>query len=900
MVDFRINVIINPVPAVAGAKKVDAALTRTTAKAGLLGGALVRALAPIATGAFLVSGVKTLANFGQAMSTVAAITQSTGDEFNALREEAIALGRDTRFSATEAADGMTFLARAGFDANEVLAAIGPTLNLAVAGNLDLARAADISSNVLKGFRLPVSEMARVLDVMALAANSSNTNVSQLGDAMKFVAPIASGVGVSVEETTAAIGALSDAGLQASLAGTGLRKVLGELEAPSDKSKAIFKELGVAFEDVQVSEVGLTAALKRLKEGGVSTANALELFGQRGGPAFEVLVNSIPGIEELKGKLDEAGGSAEKMAEIMDDNLLGALRRVRSAFQTLIIRLGDSGATGVLRNAFESLAQGMRFLAENLSVLVNAIQGIVFVVAVQQIRNLTVALKGLALAAAANPLGALAVSITFITGALIAFRDEITLTNESTTTLADVARAAFDEMKSILDSFVPLIKEVGQQINDIFGGAFDGFELNLQNVLLALASFGDASIGIMLGLGNSLVALFTGIPKAVGSGIFVVLQSINNFIEKVLDVSSALFNAIGTTASNLGLGLLNFFREIDLALTQLAQGQLSAAKETAEGAKDLLTGQLGGIGKSFMTKFRGEIRAGELDRTIEEIVNPFEGAGGDMAANMTKGFEDGIAFSGITDFVLKTFTAADAAAAQREALAAQEEAQAAANAETAKAVELQALLAEGTDEATVSIGSMSESLSGGFRAGLENGLAAATDVSGAMESTMVNAFGAAEDALVSFVTTGEADFSALVDGILADLTRLLARQALLALINSFTGGAAGGGGAAGIANLRGGRAEGGPVRPGEPVMVGERGPELFVPPGAGSIATAAATAAAGGGGGNTVVQAPPVNVSVVNVTDPKEVVSAINSPEGEQMILNVIQKNRSTVKNNLAG
>jgi len=898
MVDFRINVVINPVPAVAGARKVDAALTRTTAKAGLLGAALVRALAPIATGAFLIVGIKTLANFGQSMSQVAAITGALGDEFEDLREQAILLGRDTRFSATEAADGMTFLARAGFDAVEVLEAIGPTLDLAVAGSLELARAADISSNVLKGFRLPVSEMGRVLDVMAVAANSANTNVSQLGDALKFVAPVAAGLGLSLEETTAAIGALSDAGLQASLGGTGLRKVLGELEAPSIKSQKIFRDLGLDYRDVGVSVSGLITTLGLLKQSGVDVGDALELFGQRGGPAFEVMVNAVPSITELREKLDGAAGAGERMADIMDDNLLGALRRVRSAFQTLVIRLGDSGATGAIRNAFETLAAGLRAVSDDLTGFINVVQGITFVIVVQQVKNLTLSLKALALAAAANPLYALAVAVTLITGLLIAFREEITLTNESTTTLADVAQAAFDQIAVIMDSFVPLVQGIGDEINAVFGGAFDGFELNLQNVLLAIATFSDVAIGIFFGLGNSLTELFLGLPRAIGSGIFVVLQGINNFIEKTIDVSTALFSAVAFSAKQLGLSLVIFFGEMDVALTQLLQGQADAAASTAAQAQEVLNGQFDGIGDNFMKKFKSEVSEGELTRTIEEIANPFEGAGQEMAANMTKGFEDGIAFSGVTDFILETFVAADALAAEREALERQAEAQRLANEETAKAVELQAALTEKTGGATGAVGSMAESLQGGFRAGLENGLAGITDVAGAMEGAMTNAFGSAEDALVSFATTGEADFAGLVNGILADITRLLARQAILALINSFTGGAAGGGGAAGIAGLFAAKAEGGPVRPGEPTIVGERGPELFVPPGAGSIATAAATAAAGGGTPQ-VVQAPPVNVSVVNVTDPSEVVSAINSPEGEQMIMNVIQKNRSTVKNNLA-
>jgi TP901 family phage tail tape measure protein len=898
--DFRINVIINPVPAVAGARKVDAALTRTTARAGLLRSGLLRALAPLATGAFIVKGVKTLADFGQAMSSVAAITEAVGEEFDALREKAILLGRDTRFSATEAAQGMTFLARAGFDAKEVLEAIGPTLDLAVAGNLDLARAADISSNVLKGFRLPVSEMGRVLDVMAVAANSSNTSVSQLGDAMKFVAPVAAGLGLSVEETTAAIGSLSDAGLQASLGGTGLRKVLGELEAPSDKTKRIFRDLGINFEDVGVSASGLITSLALLKQSGVDVGDALEVFGQRGGPAFEVMVNAVPDIEELKIKLDGAAGAAGRMAEIMDDNLFGALRRVRSAFETLIIRVGDDGASGVLRDAFESLAEGLRFLSDNISKFVNAVQGISFVVAVRQVLNLTAAIKALTLAAIANPLGAFITIISVGIGTLIAFRDEITTTKDSFTTLGDVATAASDIISQAFDSWVPLIQEVGAAINDAFGGAFDGLTLDLQTVILGIAAFVDTSIGLFRFLGDSLVTVFTSLPGVVGEVVTDIGLSLLRFIEdNVSGRTLAQFVALGKTIRSFGLGILNFFRAMDISLTQLAQGQGDLALETAGQAVELLGNQALGLGKTFSSTFQGELRRqANNPNYLADIVNPFEGAGAEAAAKLGAGFETALDFTGATDAAVAALAAADAAAAQRIALAAQAEAQAAANEKTKEGIELQGQLTGKTAEATVSIGSMSESLSGGLREGLKNGLAGLTDVSGAAEGLVVNGFSAAEDAIVSFATTGEADIGALIDGILADLARLLARQALLGLLNAVTGGAAGGGGVAGIGSLLGGeRAEGGPVQSGVPFLVGERGPELFIPPGAGSIATAAATAGAGRGAA-APAPAPPVNVTVVNSSTPEDTIAAMGSAQGTQLIMNAISQNPTLIKNAL--
>lgn len=333
---------------------------------------LRRALVALGGTVVLVGAVRTLANFSQEMSTVQAITQATTSDFDLLQDKAKELGATTRFSASQAAEGMKFLARAGFDADEVLNSIAGTLQLAQAGALDLGRAADIASNVLQGFRLEVDQTARVVDVLALAANSSNTNVEQLGDAMKFVAPVASGVGVSLEEATAAAGALSNAGLQASLAGTGLRRVLSELESPSAKTVKVLNQLGVSANEVRISQVGLTRAMERLRAAGVDTGLALEIFGDRGGPAFEVLSSSIDDVKKMTAALREADGTAERIAETMDDNLNGALLATKSALEAVVLAIGELGATSFLTEFFNSMAVALRWIAANIDLVVNAL------------------------------------------------------------------------------------------------------------------------------------------------------------------------------------------------------------------------------------------------------------------------------------------------------------------------------------------------------------------------------------------------------------------------------------------------------------------------------------------------------------------------------------------------
>ncbi|UFK26771.1 tail tape measure protein [Roseobacter phage RDJL6] len=468
MADFRIRVVVDPSGANRGTRQVESSLNRVGDAATRVQRLIGRAFAFVGLGVGLNSVIRTLANFEQQMSTVRAITGATESQFRSLRAEAQRLGSTTRFSASEAAEGMQFLARAGFDVNEVLTSIEDTLLLAQAGALDLGSAADIASNILTGFRLNAAEAGRVVDVLALASNSANTNVFQLGEAMKFVAPVAAGLGVSVEEAAAAISALSDAGLQGSLAGTGLRRVLAELESPANKTLEILNGLGVSAEEVRVSQVGLTAALIKLRDAGVDTGLALEIFGDRGGPAFEVLSNAIPRVEQLTDSLNNADGTARRIAEVMDDNLNGALLSVKSATEGLILAIGEAGGTGGLTGILKGLASAIRFVTENADTFIAVLEALAVVITVRLIGTALVAMKaqifaivlafqtGTAasfafagalgvvraalLAIAANPVTAIFVALGTVAVALTTIETQTERVNRITTTLEGQVRA----------------------------------------------------------------------------------------------------------------------------------------------------------------------------------------------------------------------------------------------------------------------------------------------------------------------------------------------------------------------------------------------------------------------------------------------------------------------------
>lgn len=604
MVDFTIRVIVDSSSAVRGTRQVERGLNRTENAADRLRRAIARAFAVIGVGAAFTRSIRILADFEQALSTVRGITGATERQFAALREEAQRLGATTRFSATDAANGLLFLSRAGFEVEESLEAIGGTLTLAQAGALGLGQAADIASNVLQGFRLETDQTGRVVDVLALAANSANTSVAQLGQALAFVAPVAAGLGVEIEETSAAIGVLSNAGLQASVAGTGLRRVLAELESPSERTRELLGQLGVTADEVRVSQVGLTAAIERLAEAGVDTGRALEIFGQRGGPAFEVISASLPDLVELTDSLGGAAGTAENLAAIMDDNLNGALLAVRSALEAVVLALGEAGATSALTSLFRTIAAGLRELVENIDTVVNAAQALAIVLGVtlaqRAIPAAIAAVRALNAAILANPIGALITVIVGATSVLVAFADQITVDSQGLITLGDVGAAAFELIRENLSGLLDFFGDNFGFIADFARTILGDVELSFFGVLRATASVVDGIVGFFRGAFNLIVELFSQLPDVIADLFVEALNGALAAVESFANRLSGLFTDLG-----IGPGaVLGFTPTISL-------GRIETE---SEGAAESLGERLGA---AFNEGFERATFAGDLVAELEE-------------------------------------------------------------------------------------------------------------------------------------------------------------------------------------------------------------------------------------------------------------------------------------------
>ena len=301
--------------------------------AGFIGFAVVTRVVRGAIGIFT--------EFRQEMNNVRAILDATDSDFERLNATAKQLGATTQFTARDAASALTFLARTGLTTNEALAVLPRTLDLAAASAIDLGTAADISTNILKGMALEVSDLDNLVDVLAKTTNSSNVNMIELGEAMKVVAPVAAAAGMSVEETAALIGVLGDSGIKASLAGTSLRRGIINLTTGVGAAGPAIERLGLQTLDATGEFVGLTDIFRQLEGRTVSARDLLDLFGARGVAAAQVLARKgSAGIAEFTEALENAGGTAERMRKQQLEGLPGATLRMKSAFEGLAISTVD--------------------------------------------------------------------------------------------------------------------------------------------------------------------------------------------------------------------------------------------------------------------------------------------------------------------------------------------------------------------------------------------------------------------------------------------------------------------------------------------------------------------------------------------------------------------------------
>lgn len=287
-------------------------------------------------------------NFGVSMNQVIAVTSATTGEAAQLEAMARKLGMETRYTAIQAAEGMQFLAMAGFDVQTVLRTIPEVLTLAAAGNLEMAQSADIVTNIMTAYGIESSQVGRAVDVLTKTFTSTNTNLIQLGNAFKYVGPVAHNAGLSFEEAAAAIGIMGNNGIQASMAGTSLRGAITRMLSPTKNVIEVMERYGLTFTDASGQLLGFADILEQLGTKSVTTGDMMKMFGLRAGPAMLALVEVGAGaLRDLTTELNNAGGTAQRIADIQMQGLPGAIWRLESAWEGLKLTIADAGFTDAI-------------------------------------------------------------------------------------------------------------------------------------------------------------------------------------------------------------------------------------------------------------------------------------------------------------------------------------------------------------------------------------------------------------------------------------------------------------------------------------------------------------------------------------------------------------------------
>ncbi|WP_096436482.1 phage tail tape measure protein [Alteribacter populi] len=417
-----------------------------------VGGAVVAAIG---------GSAKVAADFEQSMARVAAITGSTDEEMAQLESTARELGSTTQFSASEAASAMEFLGMAGFSTNEIISAMPGVLNLAASAAVDLGLASDAVSNIMTGFGMSAEETDRAVDVLVATMTSANTNLPQLADAMKYVAPVAASLGLDIEETAAAIGKMSDAGIQGSQAGTTMRAMLLSLASPTGRTKDAMEDLGISITDANDEMLPLSEIIGVVSDAmeGMTdvqkTQYAEMLVGTQAASGFLALLEEgEDGLANYTEELRNSEGAAKEMADTQNDTVNGAFREFKSAMSEIGISIGQEFLP-VIRDVVERATELTRkfgdldpaTVALGLKMAGTA-AGVTLVVT--SVIKLGTAIRGLY--AAMGPAGWLILGLSAVAAGVVAWNDRSKRAAEVNAEVADATIEQADSLESLADRY----------------------------------------------------------------------------------------------------------------------------------------------------------------------------------------------------------------------------------------------------------------------------------------------------------------------------------------------------------------------------------------------------------------------------------------------------------------
>ena len=587
----------------------------------------------LAIGGVGTAAVKTAADFDTAMSQVAAVSGATGEDFDKLRAKAREMGSKTKFSASEAAEAMNYMAMAGWKTEDMLDGIEGIMNLAA------ATTSDIVTDALTAFGLSAKDSGHFADILAAASSNANTNVSMMGETFKYCAPIAGAMGYSAEDTAQAIGLMANSGIKGSQAGTALRTIMTKLQGELKLSGAAFGDMTIqtANADGSMRDLNDILADCRVAFGQMTEsekAQAAEtLVGKNAMSGFLALMNAAPAdIAKLEGAIDNCNGTSEEMAEIMQDNLSGQLTILKSQLEELAISFGDL-LMPAIRNivskiqAFVDKLNGMddsqRKVIIRIALLVAAIAPLLVIIGTT-ISKIGVAMQGFVklagavgkmktamsagtgimgkLGAALGGISAPVLAVVAVIAVLVAAFVHLWKTNDK---FREAILGTWQRIKEAVSNFVEGIRErlsalgidfgdIVETIRKIWNGFCALLAPVFEGAFKVIASVLETVLGVITGLLDVFIGIFTGnwdqawtgvkeIFSSIWEGIKGVLSAVLETLKGLLDTFKTFFegiwNGITTFITGVLTGIKNFFVGIWEGIKSVVTGAMTAIQTT---------------------------------------------------------------------------------------------------------------------------------------------------------------------------------------------------------------------------------------------------------------------------------------------------------------------------------
>jgi len=489
-------------------------------------------------GAFLYKSIKSFADFDQALQESIAIM---GDVDAAMREKlaerAREVARTMAVSHVEAAKSYYYLASAGLSAAEALEAMPHVARLAEAAAIDMAEATDYATDIMTAFGYTVKDLGYVNDVLIQTVRRANTDLPMLADAMKYVAAVAHTAGVSLAESSAAIGLLSNAGIKGSMAGTSLRRIIASLINPTDKAKETLEALGITMEDIDLRTHTLADVIDLLKEKGATAADIMTIFGTRAGNAMLALMNTGgEALRQLTQELENAKGATEEVAKTQEQTLNKQIQILKNNLTDISITVAEQLVPTLVKiteiamqivEKFNSLPEPVQKVIAQFVAF-----GSVAMVIMGVVKAVT-ALAGVlgvggALTTAASVAGTAISGLITVIGGIVAAVGApilaIAALGAAILALVFNVGGARDKLKEIIGTIVEAFKWFGGEVKNIISNAFNA-------VIDALGGFISSIWEKAKGIGSAIV---NGIKNGLANLWETLKSALMEPIEKAVD------------------------------------------------------------------------------------------------------------------------------------------------------------------------------------------------------------------------------------------------------------------------------------------------------------------------------------------------------------------------------